>query len=387
MAQLYIDGGPEKGNAYMGQFDNASENLQNELRPLVVKIFDQKKIALKNVENDLKKLSNLSILFSFALIFLVVSILYLFAKWLTDKSSKETEKLEETVELLSKSTTELDEISKSLTDSNTVQLESLEKTISFSKEIESLAMKNLNMAKEADVLSKDSSKAGNQGLNGMNNLLRAMTRIVDSNSEVSEEIASSNLEISKIVEMIATINTKTKVINEIAAQTKMLSFNASVEAERAGAHGKGFAIVAEEVGVLAALSGKASVEISAMINESLAQMKELFEETKRTTDLKLDLGKKTVSEGIELAEECKVALENILEKISKVDRMIAEIGDSALAQSDGLKMINLEAGKLDNMSNSNSGLIETCVSVSKRLVGQSSQISETAKTFKELVRK
>ena len=65
--------------------------------------------------------------------------------------------------------------------------------------------------------------------------------------------------------IIQEIEDKTKAIDEIVFQTKLLSFNASVEAERAGEHGRGFSVVAQEVGNLAQLSGKSAAEINEIL--------------------------------------------------------------------------------------------------------------------------
>src|SRR6056297_538175 len=67
-----------------------------------------------------------------------------------------------------------------------------------------------------------------------------------------EDSISSLEDIKGIVEQI---KKKTAVINDIVFETQLTSFNASIEAARAGQHGKGFAVVAEEVGKLARLSG------------------------------------------------------------------------------------------------------------------------------------
>ncbi|MCL2108072.1 MAG: methyl-accepting chemotaxis protein [Oscillospiraceae bacterium] len=64
-----------------------------------------------------------------------------------------------------------------------------------------------------------------------------------------------------------------KTIREIAFQTKILSINASIESARAGEHGKGFAIVAQHVGELAAKSEAAAEQISARIDEVQKQIK------------------------------------------------------------------------------------------------------------------
>ncbi len=67
------------------------------------------------------------------------------------------------------------------------------------------------------------------------------------------------------------------MINSIVFKTQMLSFNASIEAARAGAQGKGFAVVAAEVGRLADLSGKAASEISELLQSSQDRVKNLVE--------------------------------------------------------------------------------------------------------------
>ena len=65
------------------------------------------------------------------------------------------------------------------------------------------------------------------------------------------------------------------MINDIVFQTKLLSFNASVEAERAGEHGKGFAVVAQEVGNLATMSGESAEEITKILDESVKMVQKL----------------------------------------------------------------------------------------------------------------
>lgn len=77
----------------------------------------------------------------------------------------------------------------------------------------------------------------------------------------------SNKKITEITKVISEVAAKTQVINEIVFKTKLLSFNASVEAARAGDQGRGFSVVAEEVGNLAKMSGDAAKEISNITEE------------------------------------------------------------------------------------------------------------------------
>ena len=76
------------------------------------------------------------------------------------------------------------------------------------------------------------------------------------------------LVISGLVNFVEDVSAKSKVIHDIAFKTKVLSFNASVEAERAGARGRGFSIVAQEMKRLAEISGNASEEIASLVDRT-----------------------------------------------------------------------------------------------------------------------
>ena len=103
----------------------------------------------------------------------------------------------------------------------------------------------------------------------MKNLLHAM-----------EEINRNSMEITKI----------NKFLEDISFQTNILSLNASIEAARAGEAGSGFAIVAEEVGNLAAQSAESSKRTSSMIDSSLEAVKRGMEYARKVAESFQDIG-------------------------------------------------------------------------------------------------
>ncbi|CAN7753262.1 methyl-accepting chemotaxis protein [Paenibacillus sp. LjRoot153] len=104
------------------------------------------------------------------------------------------------------------------------------------------------------------------------------------NSEIQQAITQMNLvshAVAQTAEVMRDLEGKSEqirlivgVISEIATQTNLLSLNASIEAARAGEHGRGFAVVASEVKKLAEQTSKATVNITAMIGETIQATKE-----------------------------------------------------------------------------------------------------------------
>lgn len=99
--------------------------------------------------------------------------------------------------------------------------------------------------------------------------------ITDSKNDAPNTLEFRYKEIKEILEVIPLIKKKTNIIDEIVFKTQLLSFNASIEAERAGENGRGFSVVAQEIGNLAQTSGSAASDISDLIKSSLKKSQQL----------------------------------------------------------------------------------------------------------------
>ena len=137
-----------------------------------------------------------------------------------------------------------------------------------------------------------------------------MVRVKDTSTDTAHKINELGQQSQKIGEII-------QVIDDIAEQTNLLALNAAIEAARAGEHGKGFAVVADEVRKLAERSGKATKEIAQLITDIQHGTKLAVES--------MDIGSKEVSEGVTLAQEAGQALNKIVEGVKAADIRVSEI--------------------------------------------------------------
>jgi methyl-accepting chemotaxis protein len=150
-------------------------------------------------------------------------------------------------------------------------------------------------------------------------------------------IAESSGRISKII----------KVIEEIAFQTNLLALNAAVEAARAGEHGKGFAVVADEVRNLAQRAAQAARETTGLIEESVGRAKD-------GTD----------------------AIQAIVASVSKVTGLINGISEASEQQAQGVEQVTSAVSQMDTVTQNNASNAEESAAAAEELNAQSAAVKK-----------
>jgi len=152
----------------------------------------------------------------------------------------------------------------------------------------------------------------------------AMAKTVSSIMELRETVAETTKKVKRLGEASQQISKVVALIDQIALKTNMLAVNASIEAARAGEEGKGFAIVAEEVGALAAQSTSATKEIERIVESIQRETSEVVEAMESSTS--------QVVEGTKQVEEAKQSLGQILEASRQVNELFQSISIATTSQ-------------------------------------------------------
>jgi methyl-accepting chemotaxis protein len=212
------------------------------------------------------------------------------------------------------------------------QASAVQETMAAIQEISSMITQTTTNAEDTRKISSDVSLKAVQGKEVLSNLQDSIDKIQQSTDRLS-----------KISDTIGQITEKTKIINDIVLKTQLLSFNASIEAARAGQHGKGFAVVAEEVGKLAQTSGRASSEINELLQDSVKTISDLLHENKSL-----------VSNGKNISVDASNTFSTIIDQVRLIAGSTEDISKACSEQESGIKQTSLAMSEIDKLSHTGS---------------------------------
>ncbi|HSH46987.1 MAG TPA: methyl-accepting chemotaxis protein [Halomonas sp.] len=214
----------------------------------------------------------------------------------------------------------------------------LQETSSSMEEITSTVNHSAEAAQQANQLASSTVSVARQGGEAMTDVEKTMGDISGSATQIGEII---------------------KLIDDIAFQTNILALNASVEAARAGEHGRGFAVVAQEVRSLASRSADASSEIRGLIDTAVTYTRQ----------------------GGETVQRAGATMREIVEGVTRVTDVIAEISAGAREQSHGIGQINTAVAEMDTMTQQNSALVQQTSGTAEAMREQATRLSALIDTF------
>ncbi|MFA5510933.1 MAG: methyl-accepting chemotaxis protein [Candidatus Kapaibacterium sp.] len=173
------------------------------------------------------------------------------------------------------------------------------------------------------------------GLNNLNEIKLSINELFESTSDISQKL-------ELIKERASGINSVITTITKVANQTNLVSLNASIEAERAGAFGTGFAVVAREIRRLADQTAVAALNIEAMITD----MQVAVAEGDATIAGYMDKSRASTEKTAEIIDRISVLIDRtneLPEKIFDVNMGMKQQSESAVQIHESMQQLNTAA--------------------------------------------
>lgn len=240
----------------------------------------------------------------------------------------------------------------------------------ISSAIEEMSASVVEVAKKSAEAAGNAESSGKVAQEGGQIVLETVTGMESINEAVSAGAASVT-ELGKRSEQIGQI---IEVINDIADQTNLLALNAAIEAARAGEHGRGFAVVADEVRKLADRTTKATDEIAASIQA-------IQQETTQAVD-RMNTGTQQVTVGVEKATAAGESLKKIVASAQNVASMIQSIAAAAEEQSSASEEISRNVESISAVTRQATEGANQAASAATQLSSKAEQLQALVGRFK-----
>lgn len=271
--------------------------------------------------------------------------------------------MNETANILATSSTEIATTIEQQERTSSEQAASVNETTTT---MEELSASSRQSAQQADSASNAASQALEMTEIGNRTVGSTIQQMTDLKTKV-EEIAKQILILSEQTNQIGSIS---QLVSDIANQTNMLALNASVEAVRAGEHGKGFSVVASEIRKLADQSRQSAQKINILVSD--------IQKAITSTVTVTDEGTKTVEEGMAITQETAQAFAGVADAVNNVVINNQQISLNIRQQVTAIEQV------VQAMGNINQGAKETAIGITQTRTGIE-QLNVTAQELKRLV--
>ncbi len=204
--------------------------------------------------------------------------------------------------------------------------------------IQDMTESNAREAQNVSEISQKSMKDALAGNENMQNMLHSM-----------DDIRTASENVTKIL----------GAIDDIASQTNLLAINAAVESARAGEHGKGFGVVAEQVRSLAVQSKKAASETNMLIADTIDK----------------------INKGTEMANISSESLNKIVTNTEEISKIVNKIKSASDEQKDAIYQTTIGINQIALVSQTNAEISEKNIMSANSLLQEANELKELLNVY------
>lgn len=201
----------------------------------------------------------------------------------------------------------------------------------------------------------------------LHNTIEQLSLTVQMEGEINQRLNSLSQEASQVKQVLT-------VIADIADQTNLLALNAAIEAARAGEHGRGFAVVADEVRKLAERTQKSLVETNATVNVIVQSINDITDQMNHNTSRIEQL----VSASAEVDGHTETAVNALAHTVDAIEKLSTDTQTNANTTDAIIRKI----GKINELSTSNARSVEEIASAAEHLHQMTERLTDQVSVYR-----